>query len=288
LWANPVLNQTWTQPAGELGTLAGAFVFAGPSLRLDWLIGNDGCLAASNGYIVPTGNPCGTGGGGGGGAVTSVATGQGLTGGPINASNPSGTIYVTTGGITNVLIANPQVTVTAGTGLSGGGTVALGGAITLNSTGVAPTGTIGTPFIGQGSGIPSTYIGPPVSWTPVMNWTQTQTGVTWAAGVQQTITLTPCPLGIDTSNSYAQGVLIYLTSPLTDPNEEVATVTGGSACSSGSMTIVFIPALAHSGNVTLASATAGMDGEIVPRLGISGNCALQAGVSNRGIAAMRW
>jgi hypothetical protein len=29
-------------------------------------------------------------------------------------------------------------------------------------------------------------------------------------------------------------------------------------------------------------------GEIVPRLGISGNCALQAGVSNRGIAAMRW
>jgi hypothetical protein len=52
---------------------------------------------------------CGTdvGGGGGGGTVTSVATGAGLTGGPITAS---GTIEIATGGVTGAMLQDDTVT----------------------------------------------------------------------------------------------------------------------------------------------------------------------------------
>jgi hypothetical protein len=68
-------------------------------------------------------------GGGGGGTVTSVGSGPGLTGGPITGS---GTLSVATGGVSNAMLANPSLTVTAGTGLTGGGAVALGANTTLN------------------------------------------------------------------------------------------------------------------------------------------------------------
>jgi len=65
----------------------------------------------------------------GAGTVTSVASGAGLTGGPITGS---GTLSIATGGVSNAMLANPSLTVTAGTGLTGGGAVALGGTATLN------------------------------------------------------------------------------------------------------------------------------------------------------------
>jgi len=71
---------------------------------------------------------CRTAWGAGTGTVTSVGTGAGLTGGPITGS---GTISVAPSGITNAMLANPSLTVTAGTGLTGGGSVALGGTTTL-------------------------------------------------------------------------------------------------------------------------------------------------------------
>jgi hypothetical protein len=67
------------------------------------------------------------------GTVTSVGSGAGLTGGPITSS---GTLSIATGGVTNAMLAHPSLTVTAGTGLSGGGAVALGGSTTLNNAGV--------------------------------------------------------------------------------------------------------------------------------------------------------
>ena len=81
LWANPVLNQTWTQPAGTVGYFNGAFDFTGP-VELEWLFGNDGCLTSVGGFITPTGVPCGTGNGPGGG-ITAIITnpGSGITGG---------------------------------------------------------------------------------------------------------------------------------------------------------------------------------------------------------------
>ena len=62
------------------------------------------------------------------GTVTSVASGSGLTGGPITGS---GTLSIATGGVTNTMLANPSLTVTAGNGLTGGGAVSLGGSTAL-------------------------------------------------------------------------------------------------------------------------------------------------------------
>ena len=65
-----------------------------------------------------------------GGTVTTVNTGDGLTGGPISTT---GTISIPPAGVLNSMLANPFVTILAGSGLSGGGTVALGGTVTLAS-----------------------------------------------------------------------------------------------------------------------------------------------------------
>jgi hypothetical protein len=70
------------------------------------------------------------------GTVTSVATGAGLTGGPITGS---GTISIPNAGVTNAMLDHSSLTVSAGTGLTGGGSVSLGGTATLNiNTSVVP------------------------------------------------------------------------------------------------------------------------------------------------------
>jgi hypothetical protein len=63
------------------------------------------------------------------GTVTSVGSGAGLTGGPITGS---GTLSIATAGVSNLMLVNPSLTVSAGTALTGGGAVALGGNTTLN------------------------------------------------------------------------------------------------------------------------------------------------------------
>ena len=94
-------------------------------------------IAGSTGLI--TFAPGQTFPGAGTGTVTQVSTGAGLTGGPITTT---GTISIPNAGVTNAMLANSSVTVTAGTGLSGGGSVALGGTVTLNNSGVTSlTGT---------------------------------------------------------------------------------------------------------------------------------------------------
>ncbi len=100
----------WTLPAGD-GT-AGQVIQTDGSGNLGWVANN-------------------------GGTVTSVSTGGGLTGGPITGS---GTISIASGGVTNSMLANSSLTVTAGTGLSGGGTVSLGGAVSLSNAGVLSIG----------------------------------------------------------------------------------------------------------------------------------------------------
>ena len=55
-----------------------------------------------------------------------------------SASNLSGTLPATqlSGAVSNSQLANNSIAINAGTGLSGGGTAALGGSVTLNNTGV--------------------------------------------------------------------------------------------------------------------------------------------------------
>jgi len=81
----------------------------------------------------------------GAGTVTSVGSGAGLTGGPITTT---GTLSIKTGGVTNAMLANPSLTVKAGSGLSGGGAVSLGSSVTLSNAGVIS--------VGVSSGITST------------------------------------------------------------------------------------------------------------------------------------
>jgi hypothetical protein len=63
------------------------------------------------------------------GTVTSVGSGAGLTGGPITKS---GTLSIATGGVTNAMLANSSLTVTANGPLTGGGAVPLGGSTSLS------------------------------------------------------------------------------------------------------------------------------------------------------------
>lgn len=84
----------------------------------------------------------------GAGTVTSVGSGPGLIGGPISGS---GTLSIAPGGVTNTMLTNPSVTVTAGPGLAGGGTVALGGNVALNldTTKIPQLGAANTFTVGQ-------------------------------------------------------------------------------------------------------------------------------------------
>jgi hypothetical protein len=65
----------------------------------------------------------------GAGTVTSVASGSGLIGGPITGS---GTLSIASAGVTNTMLQHSSLTLTAGTGLTGGGAISLGGAATLS------------------------------------------------------------------------------------------------------------------------------------------------------------
>ena len=81
------------------------------------------------------------------GTVTSISTGAGLTGGPISKS---GTISIPAAGVTNSMLADSSIKVLAGTGLSGGGTVALGGTITLTNAAPSSGGTVTSISTGAG------------------------------------------------------------------------------------------------------------------------------------------
>jgi hypothetical protein len=110
-------------------------------------IASNGQITFASGQTFP--------GGSGSGTVTSVATGAGLTGGPITST---GTISIPPAGVTNSMLANNFVTIAAGSGLSGGGTVALGGTVTLTNT--ASGGTVTSVATGAGlTGGPITSTG---------------------------------------------------------------------------------------------------------------------------------
>src|ERR1019366_8102492 len=134
--AEPTGNNS-SNPSGSLNLLFGS---AGSAPT------ETGLSIASNGLISFA--PGQTFGGGGGGTVTSVNTGAGLTGGPITTS---GTISIPAAGVTNNMLANNSITVTAGSGLSGGGTVGLGGTVTLTNSAPSLGGTVTS--VGSGTGL---------------------------------------------------------------------------------------------------------------------------------------
>jgi hypothetical protein len=144
--AEPAGNDT-ASPSGTLNLLY--LAGTGTPAETGLSIASNGLLSFASGQTFP---------GTGTGTVTSVGSGAGLTGGPITTS---GTLSIATAGVTNAMLANPSLTVKAGTGLSGGGSVALGGSTSLsiasgaisNSMLANPslTVTAGTDLTGGGS-----------------------------------------------------------------------------------------------------------------------------------------
>jgi len=112
--AEPVGNDT-VNTSGSLNLLysSGANTPAETGLKLS----SKGLFTFATGQTFP-----------GTGTVSSVATGAGLTGGPITSS---GTLSVATGGITNAMLQHSSLTVATSSPLTGGGAVALGGTTTL-------------------------------------------------------------------------------------------------------------------------------------------------------------
>lgn len=107
------------------------------------------------------------------GTVTQVDTGAGLTGGPITTT---GTISIPSAGVTNAMLQNSSVTVTAGTGLSGGGAASLGGSVTINNAGVLTVGAA-NPLTSTGGQTPIVSLINGSSNGQLLGWNGTQ----WAA-----------------------------------------------------------------------------------------------------------
>jgi hypothetical protein len=101
--------------------------------------------------------------------------------------------------------------------------------------------------------------------TPSDNWSVSPTG-SLVGGTQATVTLAPCPVGIDTSGNSMY--FVYISG---EGTPEPAMVTGGT-CTSGaaSGTIVFTPNNTHSSTYLLSSASSGIQEAINDACGIPG------------------
>ena len=158
------------------------------------------------------------------GTVTSVATGAGLTGGPITGS---GTISIPPKGITNALLANSAITVTPGAGLSGGGTVGLGGTITLTNTAPSLGGTVTSVATGTGlTGGPITK-GGTISIAPK--------GITNALLANSAITVNPGE-GLSGGGTVGLGGTITLTNSAPSLGGTVTSVATGTGLTGGPIT----------------------------------------------------
>jgi len=99
--------------------------------------------------------------------------------------------------------------------------------------------------------------------TPGDNWSVSPSG-SLVGGTQATVTLSPCPVGVDTSGNSMY--FVYISGQGTP---EPAMVTGGT-CTSGaaSGTIVFTPKNTHSATYSLSSASSGIQEGINDACGI--------------------
>jgi hypothetical protein len=134
-WAGLTANTNNANTTGSgntfIGSYSGAGVASSANLQNATAIGSNAVVSASNSLVLGSIN-------GVNGATASVKVGIGtatpayaldVEGGQINAS---GGICIAGNCLTNTMLANPYITVTAGSGLTGGGTIPLGGTTTLN------------------------------------------------------------------------------------------------------------------------------------------------------------
>ncbi len=91
--------------------------------------------------------------------------------------------------------------------------------------------------------------------TTALNWTQTISS-SLTGGSQATVTLTPCPVGIDTTSGAGYQVLVSGGGN----SEAVSVITAAGGCTSGaaSGTISFTPFYSYSSGYTISSASSGI------------------------------
>jgi hypothetical protein len=117
-WQGEPAGNNTASPSGTLNLLY--LSGSGTPAETGLSIASNGQINFASGQTFP---------GAGTGTVMSVASGAGLTGGPISTS---GMLSIATGGVTNAMLANSSLSVLPGTDLAGGGSVQLGGSVTLN------------------------------------------------------------------------------------------------------------------------------------------------------------
>src|SRR5208337_5309826 len=102
-----------------------------------------------------------------------------------------------------------------------------------------------------GSGAPAgiTYA------TTALNWTQTIPS-SLTGGSQATVTLTPCPVGIDTTSG--AGYQVLLSGGGNSEAVSVVTATGGCTSGAASGTITFTPFYSYAGGYAIGSASSGI------------------------------
>ena len=222
--AEPVGNDT-TSPSGKLNLRFGSNGATPAETGLS--IASTGLITFATGQKFP---------GAGAGTVTSVGSGAGLAGGPITGA---GTLSIATGGVTNAMLANPSLTVTAGTDLTGGGAVALGSTVTLNvdtakvpQLGAANNTFAGSITAGSITGGAATFTG------AIVGTTATFTGAMQAAGevvpplgkATTTAGFNSNPLDLQTSvyNTTVAGPVSYDFRWQAEPHGNDSTDTSGS------------------------------------------------------------
>ena len=229
--ANRAIDATVVHLAGA-ETIAGMKQFAVPPALPSPAGAND---AANKGYVDAAVANVGTG--------SYVAkAGDTMTGplslpsDPVAPNQAADRHYVDTGLVAKADLVNGTVP----TGELGAGVASAGTCLTGNSTWGACGG-------GAPAGI--TYA------TTALNWTQTISSPL-TAGSRATITLTPCPVGIDTTSGVGYQVLLSGGGN----SEAVNVLTTAGACTSGaaSGTITFTPFYSYASGYTVGSASSGI------------------------------
>jgi hypothetical protein len=169
---------------------------------------------------------------------TGDVTGSGTTG-------ASTALTIANSAVTNAKLANSSVTVTAGTGMSGGGAVSLGGTITLTNTITQYTDALARAAVSAGTGI--SY--------------NSTTGVITNSITQYTDALARAAVSAGTGISYNSTTGV-ITNSITNNNQ--LTNGAGYVTSSGVTAVTATGPVVSSGGTTpvisMAAATASVDG----------------------------
>jgi hypothetical protein len=150
---------------------------------------------------------------------TGDVTGSGTTG-------ASTALTIATGAVTNLKLANSAVTVTAGTGLSGGGAVSLGGTITLTNT-ITNNNQL-TNGAGYITGITSGNVTTALGYTPY-NATNPSGFITGISSGNVTTALGFTPYNATNPSGYVTSSILAST--------HTGALSTGSACSTGALTV---------------------------------------------------